>query len=250
MVLPDRAQVTMTVPFMRAYTQLLVKTCHRRGAHAIGGMAAFIPSRRDPRANEIALAGVRDDKQRESGDGFDGTWVAHPDLVPVARDVFDVILGGRPNQIDRQRDDVHVRAEELLDVCVPGGRITNAGVRNNVSVALQYLEAWLRGSGAVGINNLMEDTATAEIARAQLWQWLRHRAVLSDTGEAMTPELYRAVRSAEVAALSDARQGVSRYDHAAELLDELVLGDSFADFLTRAGASYLDRADVNQGVGD
>lgn len=250
MVLPDRAQVTMTVPFMRAYTQLLVKTCHRRGAHAIGGMAAFIPSRRDPRANEIALAGVRDDKQRESGDGFDGTWVAHPDLVPVARDVFDAVLGGRPNQVDRQRDDVHVRAEDLLDVSVPGGRITSEGVRSNVSVALQYLESWLRGSGAVGINNLMEDTATAEISRAQLWQWLQHSAVLRDTGETMTPELYRDVRSDEAAALSSARQGENRYDDAAALLDDLVLGDTFAEFLTVAGASDLDRADVNQEAGD
>jgi malate synthase len=249
MVLPDRAQVTMTVPFMRAYTQLLVKTCHRRGAHAIGGMAAFIPSRRDAHANEIALAGVRDDKQRESGDGFDGTWVAHPDLVPVAKQVFDGVLDGRPNQIDRQRDDVQVRAEELLDVRVPGGRITHAGVRNNISVALQYLESWLRGSGAVGINNLMEDTATAEIARAQLWQWLRHGARLDDTGEAMTPELYRDVRSAEMRVLFDAKQGTARYDDAAALLDELVFGDSFAEFLTIPGSSYLDRAEIHQHAG-
>jgi malate synthase len=250
MLLPDRTQVTMTVPFMRAYTQLLVKTCHRRGAHAIGGMAAFIPSRRDPRANEAALAGVRDDKQRESGDGFDGTWVAHPDLVPVARDVFDNVLADRPNQIDRQRDDVRVGAEELLGVHVPGGRITRAGVRNNVSVALQYIESWLRGAGAVGINNLMEDTATAEISRAQLWQWIRLRATLADTGESMTPDLYRDVRKGEVELLLDTRGDAGRYDDATELLDELVLGDSFAEFLTIPGSGYLDRKDANQDTGE
>ena len=169
-VLPDRAQVTMTVPFMRAYTELLVKTCHRRGAHAIGGMAAYIPSRKDPRTNEIALAKVREDKQREVNAGFDGTWVAHPDLVPVAMEVFDRVLppNEKPHQKDRLRETVQVTAHDLLDIRVPGGRITEAGLRNNVSVALQYLGAWLGGNGAVAIFSLMEDTATAEIARAQL----------------------------------------------------------------------------------
>src|SRR5207249_853199 len=169
MVLPDRIQVTMAVPFMRAYTQLLVRTCHRRGAHAIGGMAAFVPNRRDPEVTETALAKVREDKERESGDGFDGTWVAHPDLVPVAGEVFDRHLGEQSNQKDRLREDVAVSAEQLLDVHVPDGRITEIGVRNDVSVALQYLDAWLAGTGAVAIFNLMEDAATSEIARSPLW---------------------------------------------------------------------------------
>jgi malate synthase len=247
MALPDRAQVTMTVPFMRAYTELLVTTCHRRGAHAIGGMAAFIPSRRDPHVNEMALAKVRDDKLRESSDGFDGTWVAHPDLVPVAREMFDRVLGERPNQKDRLRPDVQVRAEDLLDVRVPGGRITRAGVRNNISVALQYLESWLQGSGAVGIYNLMEDTATAEISRAQLWQWIRHRSPLDGGGAVMT-ELYRDVRGQEVEALARERPEAARLDDAAALLDELVLGETFAEFLTIPGYRYLDDARADRGA--
>jgi malate synthase len=166
MLFPDRAQVTMTVPFMRAYAELLVQTCHRRGAFAMGGMAAFIPSRRDPTINEVALAKVREDKIRESTDGFDGTWVAHPDLVPTAGEVFRDTLKGRPNQLQRQRPEVRVAAKDLLDFRVPGGTITEAGLRNNVSVALQYLDSWLRGVGAAAIYNLMEDAATAEIARA------------------------------------------------------------------------------------
>ncbi|TLZ43778.1 MAG: malate synthase A [Methanobacteriota archaeon] len=172
-VLPDRAQVTMTVPFMRAYTELLVKTCHRRGAHAIGGMAAFVPSRKDPKVNEIALGKVREDKVREATDGFDGTWVAHPDLVPVAKEEFDRVLGSRPNQVSRLREEVPAITKNLLDVRVPSGTVTEAGLRNNVSVGLQYLESWLRGTGAAAIFNLMEDTATAEIARSQVWQWIR-----------------------------------------------------------------------------
>ncbi len=172
-VLPDRGQVTMDVPFMRAYTALLVRSCHRRGAHAIGGMAAFIPSRRDAAVNELALARVREDKQRESRDGFDGTWVAHPDLVPIATEVFDGVLGDRPNQLERMRDDVEVSTAELLDFDVPGGTITDEGLRSNVSVGTRYLDAWLRGTGAAAIDNLMEDTATAEICRAQVWSWIR-----------------------------------------------------------------------------
>src|SRR5256884_728170 len=171
-VLPERAQVTMAVPFMRAYTQLLVKTCHRRGAHAIGGMAAFIPSRKDPNVNEVALAKVREDKERESGDGFDGTWVAHPDLVPVATEVFDRVLGERPNQVERRRDDVDASAGELLDFEVPGGEITKEGLATNVSVGVRYLDAWLHGVGAAAIDNLMEDAATAEISRSQVWSWV------------------------------------------------------------------------------
>jgi malate synthase len=172
-VLPDRAQVTMTVPFMRAYTQLLVKTCHARGAHAIGGMAAFIPSRRDPEVNAVALAKVGEDKRREAGDGFDGTWVAHPDLVPVAAAEFDPVLGSRPNQLERQRDDVEASEDDLLDFDVPGGEITDEGLRVNVSVGVRYVDAWLHGVGAAAIDNLMEDAATAEISRAQVWSWVQ-----------------------------------------------------------------------------
>jgi malate synthase len=235
--LPDRAQVTMTVPFMRAYTELLVKTCHRRQAHAMGGMAAFVPSRRDAKVNETALAKVREDKLRESSDGFDGTWVAHPDLVPVAKSVFDSVLGQKPNQKDKQRPDVNVSAQQLRDVRVPGGTITASGVKNNASVALQYLEAWMRGSGAVAIYNLMEDTATAEISRAQLWQWLRHGADVD--GQRFTRTMYERVRDAEIAALS-AAGGHTRLRDAAALLDELVLADDFAEFLTLPGERYLE----------
>ncbi len=172
-VLPDRGQVTMTVPFMRAYSQLLVKTCHGREAHAIGGMAAFIPSRRDAEVNAIALAKVAEDKRREATDGFDGTWVAHPDLVPVAMAEFDAVLGDRPNQVDRKRDDVHVTEEQLVDFEIPGSEITDEGLRVNVSVGVRYLDAWLQGVGAAAIDNLMEDAATAEISRAQVWSWVQ-----------------------------------------------------------------------------
>ena len=239
-MLPDRVQVTMTVPFMRAYTELLVKTCHRRGAHAIGGMAAFIPSRRDPEVNEVALRKVREDKERESSDGFDGTWVAHPDLVPVAKEVFDRVLGARPHQKEKRRDDIAVKADELRDIRVPSGRITRAGVTGNITVALQYLDAWLRGSGAVAINNLMEDTATAEISRAQLWQWVRHGAPLAEGGT-VTAELYRAVRDQELQALEGERGGNgSRLRDAAGLLDALVLNDRFTEFLTIPGYGLFD----------
>ncbi|MGH2356435.1 MAG: malate synthase A [Candidatus Limnocylindria bacterium] len=230
MVLPDRAQVTMTVPFMRAYTELLVRTCHKRGAHAMGGMAAFIPSRRDPEANERALARVRDDKVRESGDGFDGTWVAHPDLVPVATEVFDGILGARPNQKDRLRPEVSVEARHLLEVRVPDGTVTDRGVRANVSVGLAYLASWLAGNGAAAINNLMEDAATAEIARSQLWQWRVHGVPLDD-GSQMTGERYSAIRDEELARLQSSAPAFPWTD-AAALLDELVLSDEFAEFLT------------------
>jgi malate synthase len=172
-VLPDRGQVTMSVPFMRAYSQLLVKTCHDREAHAIGGMAAFIPSRRDAEVNAVALAKVAEDKRREAGDGFDGTWVAHPDLVPVALAEFDAVLGDRPNQVDRKRDDVHVTEEQLVDFEIPGAEITDEGLRVNVSVGVRYLDAWLQGVGAAAIDNLMEDAATAEISRAQVWSWVQ-----------------------------------------------------------------------------
>ncbi len=229
LVLPDRAQLTMTVPFMRAYTELLVRTCHRRGAHAIGGMAAFIPSRRDPAVNETAMARVREDKERESADGFDGTWVAHPDLVPLATEIFDAVLGDRPNQKDRLREDVDVQPERLVDLRVDGGRVTDAGVRQNVSIALQYLDAWLGGNGAAAINNLMEDAATAEISRSQLWQW-RTTGTQLDDGRIIDAALYRSIRDEELTTLGG--RGVRRLGDAADLLDELVLADDFPDFLT------------------
>jgi len=238
MVLPDRAQVTMAVPFMRAYQQLLVRTCHRRGAHAIGGMSAFIPNRRQPEVTENALARVREDKQREAGDGSDGTWVAHPDLVPVAQAVFDGVLGERPNQKDRLREDVTASAGELLDTRVAGGRVTEGGVRTNISVALQYLASWLGGNGAAAINNLMEDAATAEISRSQLWQWRVH-AVALDDGAPMTANRYVQIRDAELGELRNAAPSY-RWEDAARLLDDLVLSDRFADFLTLDAYPLLD----------
>ncbi|MEO8510846.1 MAG: malate synthase A [Chloroflexota bacterium] len=237
-VLPDRAQVTMAVPFMRAYTQLLVRTCHRRGAHAIGGMSAFIPNRREPEVTANALEQVRIDKERESGDGFDGTWVAHPDLVPVAREIFDVRLGERPNQKQVLREDVNVTARQVLDTHIDGGRVTDAGVRANVSVALQYLAAWLAGNGAAAINNLMEDAATAEISRSQLWQW-RVNGVTLDDGQPMDAERYRAARYAELSTLR-ATVPDARWADAADLLDDLVLADDFAEFLTLEAYRLLD----------
>ena len=236
-VLPDRAQVTMAVPFMRAYAQRLVQVCHRHGAHAIGGMAAFIPSRTDADVNARALAKVRDDKERESSDGFDGTWVAHPDLVAVAREVFDRVLGDRPNQKDRQREDVRTSAGQLLDVRIPEARISLDGVRTDIDVALQYLDAWLSGTGAAAIHNLMEDAATAEISRSQLWQWLTHRVDVDGSGT-MTANTYRQVRDEVVAELGRSAPKESRLKDAAVLLDELVLGD-WQDFLTIPGYQRL-----------
>ncbi|UQU67065.1 malate synthase A [Couchioplanes caeruleus] len=243
MVLPDRAAVTMTAPFMRAYTELLVATCHRRGAFAMGGMAAFIPSRRDPAVNEVALAKVREDKEREAGDGFDGSWVAHPDLVPVCREIFDRVLGDRPNQLDKQRPDVDVAAEDLLNVSATGGAVTQAGLRNNVSVALQYLEAWLRGNGAVAIFNLMEDAATAEISRSQVWQWI-HNDVRLEDGTPITAELVGRIEDEELArireAVGDEAWAAGRFDDARKLFERVALADDFADFLTTAAYDSID----------
>lgn len=232
-VLPDRADVGMKSPFMQAYAQLLVKTCHRRGAFAIGGMSAFIPSRSDEEVNARAFAKVREDKEREAGDGFDGSWVAHPDLVAVCREVFDRVLGDRDNQLDRLRDDVVVTAEDLLDVASTPGEITRAGLHGNIEVALLYLESWLRGSGAVSINNLMEDAATAEISRSQIWQWVRNQSTLDD-GTVITEKLVREVLDQEVATL---RVEIDDYDdrpfqRARELFEQVALDDNFADFLT------------------
>ena len=235
--LPDRVQVTMTTPFMRAYTELLVRTCHKRGAHAMGGMAAFIPSRRDPEINEIALTGVRADKERESTDGFDGTWVAHPDLVSVARDIFETNLNGARNQRERMREDVEVSAGELVSLDESGGTVSEAGVRANISVALQYINSWLNGVGAAGINNLMEDAATAEISRGQIWQWIRHSAELDD-GRPVTSELYESLRDEELESLGGS--GESRYGDAVEILDQLVLNEEFTEFLTLPAYEYLD----------
>ena len=236
-VLPDRAQLTMTVPFMRAYTQRLVQVCHRRGAHAIGGMAAFIPSRRDAEVSERALAKVREDKERESGAGFDGTWVAHPDLVPVAQSAFDRVLGERPHQREVLRDDVHIGADQLIDPTVPGGLVTETGVRTNVDVAMRYIDSWLRGNGAAAIHNLMEDAATAEISRSQLWQWIRHGATIDGGGE-MTREYYQRVRAEVLEVLEREGTSESRFTQAAALLDTLVLGE-WEDFLTTVGAPML-----------
>ena len=247
MVLPDRAAVTMTVPFMRAYARRLVACCHRHGAHAMGGMAAFVPSRKDREVNERAFAKVREDKLREAGDGFDGTWVAHPDLVAVAQAVFDQVLGARPHQKDRPVEGYEVAASALLDPTVPGGQVTLAGVRNNVDVALQYIEAWLRGQGAVAIHNLMEDAATAEISRSQLWQWIRHGAPVADAGP-MTADRYRAIRAEELARLEAERAGAEhRLRDAAALLDELVLAERFVDFLTLPGYRRLVRLETDSG---
>jgi malate synthase len=243
-IFPDRGQVTMTVPFMRAYTELLVKTCHRRGAHAIGGMAAFIPSRKDAEVNARALAKVREDKERESGDGFDGTWVAHPDLVAVARQPFDKVLGNKPHQKERMRDEVRVAANDLLDFNVPGGHITEAGLRNNLNVAIQYLESWLLGAGAVGIYNLMEDAATAEISRSQVWQWLHHPNASLDDGRRITPALYRALLAEEMekikSLVGEKRFAAGKYGLAKQLFDQLVTEKEFAEFLTLKAYEYLD----------
>ena len=219
-VLPDRSAVTMTVPFMHAYSDLLAKACHARGAFAIGGMAAFIPNRRDPEVTENALAKVHEDKEREATSGFDGTWVAHPDLVPIAKEEFDEVLGDRPNQLERQRSDVSVSAEQLLAVPDTPGEITEAGIRQNVSVGIQYLAAWLNGTGAAAIYNLMEDVATAEISRSQLWQWVHHGRVEGDR--------VRTIADEEVASLP----AQPRLDEAREVFEQVALADEFVEFLT------------------
>jgi malate synthase len=222
-VLPDRGDVTMAVPFMRAYTDLLVRTCHRRGAYAIGGMAAFIPSRRDPQVNEIALAKVREDKQRESRQGFDGTWVAHPDLVPIAFESFD-----REHQLDVMREDVRPDARALLDVASTPGETTEAGLRQNIGVGIQYLASWLNGVGAAAINNLMEDAATSEISRSQVWQWLRHGR--------FTERDVRAAIGEETQKL----EGVPRLDEARALFEQIALSDEFVEFLTIPAYEHID----------
>ena len=242
-IVPDRADVQMTAPFMRAYTELLVKTCHRRGAVAMGGMAAFVPNRADPEATAVAFEKVRADKTREANDGFDGSWVAHPDLVPVCLEVFDGVLGDRPNQLDRQRPEVEVTAAQLLDVASAGGAVTEAGLRTNLSVGVAYTAAWLAGSGAVALHSLMEDAATAEISRSQVWQHLRHDVVLADTGRTMTPELVRTVLDEEVEQLraeTTPERFAAYTEPAARLMAEFCLADDYVDFLTLPAYELLE----------
>jgi malate synthase len=244
-VLPDRNDVKMTVPFMKAYSELLVKTCHRRGAHAMGGMAALIPSRKDPEANERAIAAVAADKEREAGAGFDGTWVAHPDVVETAMAEFDEVLGDRPNQVERQRDDVSVGAAELLDVASTPGEITEAGLRNNVNVGIQYISSWLRGNGAAAIYGLMEDAATAEISRSQVWQWIRHGRTIED-GAQITPDLVRRLETEELerirAEIGDDEwfETEGRPRESRELFEQVALSGELAEFLTIPAYERLD----------
>ncbi|MCQ6269258.1 malate synthase A [Pseudarthrobacter sp. R1] len=239
-VLPDRGQVTMTQPFMRAYTEQLVRACHKRGAMAIGGMAAAVPNRKDPEANANAIEKVRADKTREANDGFDGSWVAHPDLVPVCREVFDNILSDRPNQLDRHREDVTPDDRALINVAATTGTITEQGIRNNIEVGIRYIESWLRGNGAVAIHNLMEDAATAEISRSQLWQWIYARAI-TEHGEIITHEWIEELLDQEFARLE--RFDGDRFEDARDIFEEVTLAQDFPSFLTLpAYARYLTEA--------
>ncbi|MFC9122606.1 malate synthase A [Streptomyces sp. NPDC057067] len=234
-VLPDRNLVTMTAPFMRAYTELLVRTCHKRGAHAIGGMAAFIPSRRDAEVNKVAFEKVKADKDREANDGFDGSWVAHPDLVPIAMESFDAVLGDKPNQKDRLREDVSVAAGDLIAIDTLDAKPSYDGLRNAVAVGIRYIEAWLRGMGAVAIFNLMEDAATAEISRSQIWQWI-NADVVFENGEHATADLARKVAAEELATvraeIGDEAFESGKWQQAHDLLLQVSLDQDYADFLT------------------
>ena len=228
-MLPDRNSVTMTAPFMRAYTELLVRTCHKRGAFAIGGMAAFIPSK-DPEINEGAFKKVHDDKAREAGDGFDGSWVAHPGMVALCKEEFDKVLGDKPNQLDRTRDEVSVTADQLLDVASTPGGATAAGLRAAVDVGIRYIASWLGGNGAAAIHNLMEDAATAEISRSQVWQWVKNGTTL-DTGDRVTAELVRGVVT-EVRGELAGEVKPELLEPAVELFEQVALAEEFPDFLT------------------
>ena len=240
-ILPDRSQVTMTVPFMRSYSLLLIQTCHKRNIHAMGGMAAQIPIKNDPKANDAALARVRADKHREATDGHDGTWVAHPGLVAIAMEEFDAVMKG-PNQIDRKRDDVHVTAADLI--AVPAGTITEEGLRNNISVSLQYMESWLRGNGCVPIFNLMEDAATTEIARSQIWQWLHNPKAKLDDGRDITTDLFHQLMTEELdkikTAIGEQQYASRKFQTAAELIDKIITDDEFVEFLTLPAYQYLN----------
>jgi malate synthase len=243
-LLPDRNSVTMTVPFMRSYTELLVQTCHKRGAFAMGGMAAFIPSRKDPEINRVALEKVQADKEREAAAGFDGTWVAHPDLVETARKEFDKVLGDRPNQIDKQRPEVDVSADDLLAADKTPGEKTSAGLKTNVDVGIRYLESWLRGNGAAAIHNLMEDAATAEISRSQVWQWVQAGVKLDDTGDTVTADLVRGVADEVIAEVheqvDDETFDKGRWADARTVFEQVSLADDFVDFLTLPAYELLD----------
>ncbi len=242
-VLPDRAAVTMTAPFMRAYTELLVKTCHHRGAFAMGGMAAVIPNRREPEVTAQAFEKVRADKTREANDGFDGSWVAHPDLVPICQDVFDAALGSKPNQIDRQRDDVQVTADQLLDIASAPGDVTEAGLRANLYVAVTYTAVWLSGNGAVAIHNLMEDAATAEISRSQVWQHIRNQTILAETGNVATPDLVERLLKEETDRLrGEVRESLfsKYYEPAAGIIADICLSEEYTDFLTTPAYKILE----------
>jgi len=240
-VLPDRSQVTMTTHFLRSYSKLLIKTTHRRGAFAMGGMAAQIPIKNDPAANDAAIAKVRADKEREAGDGHDGTWVAHPGLVPIAMEIFDRLMP-TPNQLHRRLDDVEVKAADLLKI--PDGTITEAGLRNNVDVSIQYMAAWLGGNGCVPIHNLMEDAATAEIARAQIWQWIRHPGGVLDDGRRITVELFRQITGEELAKLraqlGEAAFAAGNFERAARIIDEITTAETFETFLTLPAYRAID----------
>jgi len=231
----------MTTHFMRSYTLLTIKTCHRRNAPAMGGMAAQIPIKNDPKANEEALSRVRADKRREATDGHDGTWVAHPGLVPIAMEEFDAVMK-TPNQIDKKREDVHATAADLLKV--PEGTITEGGLRNNISVGVQYLESWLRGTGCVPIFNLMEDAATVEIARSQIWQWIHHPKGVLDDGRKVTIELFRQLMSEELekikVGIGEQAFAARKFETASKILDEIVTSDQFVEFLTLPAYKYLD----------
>jgi malate synthase len=235
-VLPDRTDVKMTVPFMRAYTELLVQTCHAHGAFAMGGMAALIPSRKDAEANQRAIDAVAEDKQREAKAGFDGTWVAHPDVVDTARAAFDEVLADRPNQIDRQRYDVDVSPAQLLDAAATPGEITEAGLRSDVNVGFQYISFWLGGRGAAGIDNLMEDAATAEISRSQIWQWIRHGKVTRERVLEILDEEMDKIH----AEVGDETWAKGRPDETRAIFEQVALGEEFPDFLTLPAYEYID----------
>jgi malate synthase len=253
-VMPDRSEVTMTVPFMKAYSDLVVKTCHARGAHAIGGMAAVIPSRTDEEANRKAFEAVRADKQREAEAGFDGTWVAHPDSVPVATDAFDEVLGSDPNQLSHQRPDVSPSASALLDVASTPGSRTEEGLRSNINVGIQYISSWLRGNGAAGIYGLMEDAATAEIARGQVWQWIHHQAELDD-GRTVTPDLVRELATSELERIrgeigdDEWFENEGRPDLSRSLFERVALSDDFIEFLTLPAYDELLKLEQKNGDG-
>ena len=239
-LIPDRGQVAMTAPMMRAYTDLLVQTCHKRGAFAIGGMAAFVPSRKDENINKIAFEKVRADKVREAGDGFDGSWVAHPDLVAVCKEVFDGALGEQPNQLQKLRPEVSIKASDLLAVSKTPGVITQEGLRLNIDVSLQYLAAWLAGNGAVAIHNLMEDAATVEISRSQIWQQVKNKVVYADTSQVASAELVREILEKESERLIASGWDRQKIAQASELFERVSLADEYADFLTLPALEMID----------